>query len=112
MKIVKALEATESPNPHGVSARGLHDTEHVQAVMVTLQPGEALKRHVTPVDVFFYVLKGRGIVEIGDEREEVSADMLVVSPARIPHRLLNESDGVSRFLVVKTPRPTKATKIL
>ena len=112
MKIIKALEAPEAPNPHGVSARGLHDTEHVQAVMVTLQPGESLKRHVTPVDVFFYVLAGRGIVEIGDEREEISADTLTVSPARIPHRLLNESDGVFRFLVVKTPRPTKATKIL
>jgi len=83
MKIIKALEAPEAP-----------------------------KRHVTPVDVFFYVLAGRGIVEIGDEREEVSTDMLVVSPARIPHRLLNESEAVFRFLVVKTPRPTKATKIL
>jgi quercetin dioxygenase-like cupin family protein len=112
MKIIKALEAPAAPNPHGVSARGLHDTEHVQVVMVTLQPGESLKRHVTPVDVFFYVLAGRGIVEIGEEREEVSADMLIVSPARIPHRLLNESDGVFRFLVVKTPRPTKATKVL
>ncbi len=114
MRIVKALEAPESPNPHGVSARGLHETEHVQAVMVTLQPGEALKRHVTPVDVFFYVLAGRGIVEIGDEREEVSPDMLIVSPARIPHRLLNESenDAAFRFLVIKTPRPTKATEIL
>ena len=114
MKIIRALKAPEAPNPHGVSARGLHDTERVQAVMVTLQPGEALKRHVTPVDVFFYVLAGRGIVEIGDEREEVSPDMLIVSPARIPHRLLNESksDVVFRFLVVKTPRPTKATKIL
>ncbi|MEA3338924.1 MAG: cupin domain-containing protein [Chloroflexota bacterium] len=114
MKIIEALKAPESPNPHGVSARGLHETEHVQAVMVTLQPGEALKLHVTPVDVFFYVLEGRGIVEIGDEREVVSADMLIESPARIPHRLLNEneSDSVFRFLVVKTPRPTKSTKIL
>jgi len=112
MKIVKTLEAPEAPNLHGVSARGLHDTEHVQAVMVTLQPGESLKRHVTPVDVFFYVLAGRGIVEIGDEREEVSPDMLIVSPARIPHRLLNESDAVFRFLVVKTPRPTETTRIL
>ena len=112
MNIVKALTAPESPNLHGVSARGLHGTEHVQVSMVTLQPGESLKLHVTPVDVFFYVLQGRGSVEIGDEREEVSRDMLIVSPARIPHRLLNESDAEFRFLVVKTPRPTKATKIL
>ncbi|MEA3398003.1 MAG: cupin domain-containing protein [Chloroflexota bacterium] len=112
MDIVKTMTAPESPNLHGVSARGLHGTEHVQVSMVTLQPGESLKLHVTPVDVFFYVLQGRGSVEIGDEREEVSSDMLIVSPARIPHRLLNESDAEFRFLVVKTPRPTRATKVL
>ena len=112
MKIVDASTAADSPNPHGVSARNLHQTEHVQAVMVTLQPGEALKLHITPVDVFFYVLEGRGIVEIGDEREEISTDTLTVSPARIPHRLLNESDTLFRFLVVKTPRPTQTTRIL
>ena len=112
MKITEALRAPECPNLHGISARGLHETEHVQAVMVTLQPGEALKLHVTPVDVFFYVLEGCGVVEIGDEREEVSPDMLIASPARIPHRLLNESEAVFRFLVVKTPRPTETTRIL
>ncbi|HIP97123.1 MAG TPA: cupin domain-containing protein [Anaerolineae bacterium] len=112
MKTIKALEAPEAPNPHGVSARKLHETEHVQVVMVTLQPGEALKLHVTPVDVFFYALEGNGIVEIGGERQQVPSDTLVVSPARIPHRLLNESDEVFRFLVVKTPKPTRATKIL
>jgi quercetin dioxygenase-like cupin family protein len=112
MKIVNAWETPDMPNPHGVSARGLHSTEHVQAVLVTLEAGEALKRHITPVDVFFYVLDGQGVVEIGQEREEVSADMLIESPARIPHRLINEGDDVFRVLVVKTPRPTEATQIL
>ena len=112
MKIVKALNTPEISNPHGVSVRELHATEHAQVVMVTLQPDEALKLHVTPVDVFFYVLEGHGVVEIGDEREEVFPNMLIDSPARIPHRLLNESDAVFRFLVVKTPKPTRSTKIL
>jgi mannose-6-phosphate isomerase-like protein (cupin superfamily) len=64
------------------------------------------------VDVFFYILEGEGFVEIGDEQEAVSADMLIESPARIPHRLFNESDGDFRFLVVKTPRQSRATKVL
>ena len=112
MEFVNALEAPEAPNPHGVSARRVHETEHVQVVMITLDPGETLKRHVTPVDVFFYGLEGMGIVEIGDEREVLVPDRLVPSPARIPHRLLNEGDETFRFLVVKTPRPTTSTKVL
>ncbi len=112
MNIVHALTAAESPNPHEISARELLSTEHAQVVMVTLQPGEALKLHLTPVDVFFYVLEGEGVVEIGGERELVGRDTLVESPARIPHRLLNESDAVFRCLVVKTPRPTETTRLL
>ncbi|HET89729.1 MAG TPA: cupin domain-containing protein [Chloroflexi bacterium] len=112
MNIVNALTAPESPNPHGISARELLSTEHAQVVMVTLQPGEALKLHLTPVDVFFYVLEGEGVVEIGGEQQTVARDVLVESPARIPHRLLNESEAVFRCLVVKTPRPTESTRIL
>lgn len=112
MKIVNALEARRNENPHGVDARGLHSTEHVQVTMIELKPGEGLKLHLTPVDAFFYVLEGIGKVEIGGETEEVSADMLIHSPARIPHRLNNESDDVFRFLVVKTPRQADETRLL
>lgn len=112
MKVVEAQKAAQSPNPHQVDARLLHENDHIQVVAINLQPGEALKRHVTPVDVCFYVLEGRGVAEIGEERQEVSADMLIDSPARIPHRLLNESDAMFRFLVLKTPKPTESTRIL
>jgi len=79
---------------------------------INLLPGEKLKKHITPVDVWFFILEGSGIVEIGEERTEVSADMLVESPAKIVHRLINNSDGPFRFLVVKNPSPTKTTRLL
>jgi len=80
--------------------------------MVTLSPWNALKKHLTPVDVFFYVLGGEGVVEIGDERKTVGKDVLVESPARIPHRWMNESGSVFRVLVVTVPRPTEDTRLL
>jgi mannose-6-phosphate isomerase-like protein (cupin superfamily) len=115
MKIVNALQVPESEDVrkvHDVSAYPLHASEHVVATMIVLQPGEALLRHATPVDAFFYALEGTGVVEVGDERQTIVADMLVDSPARIPHRLLNESDQPFRFLVVKTPRPTEKSRLL
>jgi len=112
MNIITAHQAPEIDTPHKVSVRKLSDTEHAQAIMITLAPGEALRRHITPVDVFFYVLEGTGIVEIGEERAEVSTDMLIESPAGIVHRLLNEAQETFRFLVVKTPRPTTKTQLL
>ena len=77
-----------------------------------LQPGEALKKHVASVDVYLYVLAGHGIVEVGDERQEVDVDTLVEIPAQAPHRLLNEGDAPFRVLNVKSPRPTIPTKVV
>jgi len=112
MKITKVADAPSHQNPHGVDARKLYDTEHAQAVVLTLQPGERLKRHITPVDAIFFVLEGRGIVEIGDEKEEVGADTLIDSPAKIPHCWYNESDSVLRILVVKVPRQEGPSQLL
>ena len=112
MKIIKVADAPENPNPHKVDARKLYDSEHAQVVHLTLQVGESLKRHITPVDVFFYVLEGVGIVEIGDEKKEVTTETLIESPAGIPHCWYNESRNILKILVCKVPRPDKATKIL
>ena len=95
-------------NPHGVDARKLLSNEHVQVVHIHLKAGECLKKHATPVDVFFYVLEGEGIVEIADEKQLVSKDTLIESPKGIPHCLYNESNADFRVLVVKTPMPTSA----
>jgi len=112
METIDAKNARLLENPHNVKVSKLYDTEHVQAVHITLDPGERLKKHITPVDVFFYVLEGKGVVEIGEEKKEAGPDTLINSPAKIPHCWYNESDAVVRILVVKAPRPTESTKIL
>jgi len=112
MKITEVAKLVSGPNPHHVDARKIYDSPHATAVVITLKPGESLKKHLTPVDVFFYVLEGEGVVEIGDERKTVGKDMLVESPARIPHRWMNESKALFRVLVVKVPRPAEETKLL
>jgi mannose-6-phosphate isomerase-like protein (cupin superfamily) len=95
-----------------VDARKVYETQHATAVVITLRPGEALKKHITPVDVFFSVPEGTGIVEIGDEKQTVGKDLLAGSPARVPHTWSNESTSVFRVLVVKVPGPAEETKPL
>jgi mannose-6-phosphate isomerase-like protein (cupin superfamily) len=112
MKITDVSKVVSGPNPHHVDARKIYESPHAVAVVITLNPGEALKKHITPVDVFFYVLEGSGVIEIGDEKQKVGKDMLVESPARIPHRWINEGTSVFRVLVVKVPKPAEETKLL
>mgnify|MGYP006304169047 CR=1 FL=1 len=112
MKTIKISEAEARKNPHNVDARKLYDSQHAMVTHIKLEPGEKLKRHITPVDAIFFVLEGKGIVEIGDEKQEVEKDTLIDSPAKIPHCWYNESDEVLRVLVTKVPKPAESTKLL
>jgi mannose-6-phosphate isomerase-like protein (cupin superfamily) len=112
MKVVEVKSVQSKPNPHGVDARSISETDNAQVAHITLLPGQSLKKHITPVDVVFFVLQGQGIVEIGEEQREVGPDTLIESPARIPHRWINQSKDALRILVIKTPRPKEATKML
>ena len=96
-------------NAHGVDARNMYETEDAVITIIALEPGQSLKRHITPVDVAFYVLEGMGVVEIGDEKQEVGADTLVESPKDVIHCWYNTSDKPLRFMVIKAPRPSKPT---
>ncbi len=104
MKIIKVEETNSFQNAHGVDARRIYETRDAEVIHMALMSGQALKRHTTPVDVFFYILEGKGTVEIGDEVQEVEKDTIVDSPKGIPHLLRNTGEGVFRFLVVKLPK--------
>jgi len=112
MEITTVVQTPIGKNPHGVDARMIYNYDNAQVVHITLHPGESLKRHITPVDVFFYVLEGEGIIEIGDEKHTVQTDTIIHSPAKIVHCWYNESDKPLRILVAKTPKPKESTILL
>ncbi len=112
MKITRYQDQKVKENPHKVDVREMYNKESAQAMLMALKPGESLKPHKTPVDVFFFVIEGTPTVHIGDESEVCNADSLVESPADIVHYISNNSNNVARILVVKAPRPTSMTKVL
>ncbi|MFZ2330478.1 MAG: cupin domain-containing protein [Atribacterota bacterium] len=111
--IIRKLQDTPiMKTAHNVDARNLYDTENAVISVITLQPGQALKKHITPVDVAFYVLRGKGIVEVGKEKQEVEANTLIESPKDIVHCWYNESDEELSFMVIKVPKPARETKFI
>lgn len=112
MKIHVVKEISIVDTPHKLDVRKLYDKDSAQAMHITLQPGEALKPHITPVDVFFYILEGTPEVLVGEEKNQVQSDCLVESPKDVIHCLYNNSKAIARILVVKAPKPTTQTKLL
>ena len=112
MRVVKYWDQEKNSNPHGVDVRKLYDKESAQVMLITLEPGEGLKPHKTPVDIFFVVLEGTPVIQVGDEEEICEIDTLIESPADIIHNIYNPTQKVARILVVKAPRPTTLSRIL
>lgn len=112
MEISVYTEKGSMENPHGIKADRLYSSDFAEIIHIQLDAGDSLVKHITPVDVVFYVLEGSATIEIGDETEIVPADRLVQSPKRVPHKISNNSDGILRVLVMKLPKPTEATKII
>ena len=110
IKSVKDLQVQE--NPHGVDVRQMYNHDNAQAMHMTLNPGQSLKPHITPVDVFFYVLEGTPTIQVGDEIITVEKDSLVESPKDIVHCISNKSNSVARILVVKAPKQTTKATLL
>lgn len=112
MKISKVNETPIKETVHKVDARELYNNDTAQAIHIKLEAGESLKPHITPVDVFFYILEGTPEIMVGKEKQTVEADCLVESPKDIPHCIYNNSNKDVRVLVVKAPKPTTQTKLL
>jgi mannose-6-phosphate isomerase-like protein (cupin superfamily) len=54
--------------------------------------GSSVYPHSHPTHEFYYVLSGRGVMTIGDERREIAQDDLVYIPPDTVHSLTPVSD--------------------
>lgn len=112
MKIVKVIDTQTKDTPHKVDVKNIYSHDNAEVMHITLMPGESLKPHITPVDVFFYILEGTPSVLIGEEKLAIEKDSLVESPKDVIHSLYNETNSVARILVVKAPKPASKAKLV
>lgn len=112
MKISSYKNLNDAPNPHGIQSKKLYDSDHAIIMHLLLKAGEALKPHVTPVDVAFYVLEGAPSILIGEEKVQVKKDDIIESPKDIVHCIYNDTDADARVMVMKLPKPEAKTKII
>lgn len=74
--------------------------------LTTVEPGGYSKLHKHEWEHGFYVLSGIGIVEVGDEKANVSAGTSVRVPGWIPHKISNVGKTDLVFLNIHAPSPT------
>ena len=124
MQTITAGQVPVADNPHGVDVRHLFKTAHVVVSQITLEPGEVVKPHKAPVDVFFYVLEGSPTMEIEGETVTVARGRARAQLGRpcarhpqrergarpLPRRQDAEPEGVAAVVMTTLPSACPSPK--
>jgi quercetin dioxygenase-like cupin family protein len=87
--------------PFQLDGRIMLSKPSLEIVHLTLQPGEAIPKHVNDFDVAIYVLEGNGKIETGTASAPVTPCMLIEIERGEERGMENIGSGVFRVLVIK-----------
>lgn len=103
MEIIKMDEIEGMTNKRGVTTKKILKNDDVQVMNLVLEPGDVVGEHDVPVNVFFYVVEGKGTLQIGDDKSVVEATDII--PCSRNTTMSLKADQGEKFVVlnVKTP---------
>ena len=90
-------------NKKGFLTKTLVNHKNAAIRNIVLKPGEVIPPHNVPVDVFSYVVKGKGTIIIGGVDEAVIEGDIVVCPPNTDMSVKADQSVEFSFLNVKTP---------
>jgi mannose-6-phosphate isomerase-like protein (cupin superfamily) len=99
----EVLETTYIAHRGGV-ARMIMTSQFLEGIeflaYAMLPPGNVLEEHIDPVEEIYLIMKGSGLMKVGeDERDVKEADAIWI-PAGEPHRLKNTGEDMAIILVI------------
>ncbi len=103
MKIIQMDKIKGKKNKRGVIAKELINHENTKVMNLELTPGDHVPHHKVPVDVFFYIVSGKGTIQIGKEKSVVEAKDIVLCPPNTKMALWADQAEDFKVLNVKTP---------
>ncbi|MDA3900931.1 MAG: hypothetical protein PF637_10475 [Spirochaetes bacterium] len=104
MVITKVEDTPVMDTAHNVDARNVYNTEDAMVTIIRLKPGQSLKKHITPVNVAFFVLQGEGVVEVGEER--------AIACKNFSYSLNQNFRLVVTFVLAKTQKNAKIYELI
>jgi len=105
MKSVKVEDGRIIKDDSGVVARVVYSAPEAMIVHIDIRPQGFVKPHVTPIDMEYFVIEGRGQFILGEESMEAGPGVCIPNPRGVPHGIRNTGTGPLRVLAVKNPRP-------
>ena len=103
MDIIKLEEIEGSKRWDGVITKEVFKNDDTTVMNLALEAGDIVPEHSVPVNVFFYIVEGKGSLQIGEEEKVVEVKDIIPCPPNTTMSL--KADQGERFVVlnVKTP---------
>ncbi|MBU1020348.1 MAG: cupin domain-containing protein [Firmicutes bacterium] len=103
MSIIRMNEIQGEKNKYGFTAKTLVSHQNATVKNILIKNGDIIPEHSVPVDVFFYVVKGKGTIYINKEAFEVEDTDIVICPQNTEMSVSANRNSDFSFLNVKTP---------
>ncbi len=99
MEIVEYKNAPKVPIEF--EARKLCNRNDIEIIHLIIKEGAILDRHKNPTDVVFFIVCGKGILEVGDNRYVLTENTCIQVEANLERGWINSGKGDLILLVIK-----------
>ena len=88
----------------GAAARMIMTSNFLKGIeffaFAQLPPGNVIEEHIDPVEEIYFILRGGGIMQVGEDVREVKERDAIWIPAGVSHSLENHTKEDTEILVV------------
>lgn len=102
MKHFNVYDIESKVNIRGFETKEIVSHDHATIKLIILKPNDQIPNHQVPVEVTFFVVKGTGIITIGEEVFYVKENDAVLCPRNTIMSVKADALGIE-FLNMKTP---------
>ena len=100
------VDGLTSFSPDKMKKNNIYSTERLFCDVYCFEPGQKQAPHShAGSDKIYYVLEGKGRIQIGDESREAGQGTVVLAPAGVDHAVSNDAPNRLRLLVIMAPKP-------
>jgi quercetin dioxygenase-like cupin family protein len=105
-KFRKISEAIQF-SPDKMKKNGLFETELLFCDLYCFEPGQSQAPHTHEgSDKIYFVVKGKGLFQVGGEERELREDEIAIAPSGQRHGVSNPGSDRLVLLVFMAPRPS------
>lgn len=87
--------------PFALDGKILFTSDKLEVIHLTLKTGEKMESHSQPFDVVFFVIEGKGSLEINDNHIDVAANSCVRVTKSVLRSWANPGKSNLKILVIK-----------